>query len=140
VRDKTEKGELMSGMMIFAAILTASPVSAQVKPAAASAGGVCAALARDYDAASKDLAVNEAEGIGDNSAPRATLRAMEDANTLSFANITLALMRDNHCPMPKSAPAAVFYLSPALTCATDRLKGTASPPSCDRSTWQSIAK
>jgi hypothetical protein len=126
--------------MIALAVLSAAPAMAQTKPAAAQATGTCAALARDYDTASKDLADKEAEGVGDDSAPRATLRAMEDANTLAGARITLDLMRDNHCPLPKSAPNYIYYLASALSCRTDRLKGTVSPPSCDRTTWQSVGK
>lgn len=117
-----------------------SPLAAQTRPTSAvTAGGptACANLARDYDDAFKELASNFASSVGDNSAPRATLRAMEDANSLAKARITLDLMRERRCPMPQSAPEGVSYLSAALTCATDRLKasGTQSPPTCDRSTW-----
>jgi hypothetical protein len=90
-----------------------------------------------YDNTSKNLAGNAASGVADNSAPRATLRAMEDANTLATAQVALDLMRDNRCALPKQAPAAAWYLNAALTCATDRMKasGTAPPESCDRSKW-----
>lgn len=100
--------------------------------------GACARLSTDYVGFSKDLAANNAEAIGDNSAPRATLRAMEDSNTLARAKMTLDLMRDNRCTLPKAAPDDITYLLPALTCATDRLKarGTETPPSCDRSSWK----
>jgi hypothetical protein len=115
----------------------AQTVPAKAVPAKAPATG-CAGLSAAYLGFSKDLAANNAAGLADNSAPRATLRAMEDANTLARARITLDLMRDNRCTMPKSVPDAVTFLLPALTCATDRLKarGTESPASCDRSTWQ----
>jgi hypothetical protein len=128
--------------MLFPLMLL--PVS---MPAAAQAGavhaattepiGTCAALMTTYDGASKDMAGNFADSVGDNSAPRATLRAMEDSNSLAQARIALDLMRDNHCPLPKRAPAAAWYMSAALTCENDRLKasGTESPPSCDRSKW-----
>lgn len=119
-------------------LLMASPIIAQTKPTVAAApAGACAKLMSVYDGASKDLAANNAASIGDNSAPRATLRAVEDANTLTEARIALDLMRDNRCPLPKTTPSYIWYLSAALTCSTDRLKAGAgqSPASCDRSTW-----
>lgn len=122
-------------------LATASPVMAQTKPSVATApSGVCTRLISVYDGASKDLAANNAASIGDNSAPRATLRAMEDANTLTEARIALDLMRDNRCSLPKTTPSYIWYLSAALTCSTDRLKAGAgkSPTSCDRSTWTRI--
>lgn len=117
------------------------PAMAQTKPAAASAAapaGTCATLMRQYDGASMDLAAGFAESVGDNSAPRATLREMENANALSTAKIALDLMRDNRCPMPKSAPSTATYMSAALTCRTDRFKatGTESPESCKRENWK----
>lgn len=133
--------------------LAAGPLSAQIrigagepaKPAAAPPAPpatTCSILASTYEGASMDLAANRAEGVGDNSAPRATLRAMEDANTLAEARITLDLMRDHKCALPKSAPTSIFYLSDALSCATDRLKsqGAGSPPSCDRSKWKRLGR
>lgn len=131
----------MIRIALISLILAPVTAQAQVKPAVApAAGGVCASLAKDYDDASKDLAANYAAGVGDNSAPRATLREMEDSNTLAQARITLDLMRDHRCPMPKSAPDRVFYLNDALTCATDRLKsgGSAQPPSCNRAIWKRL--
>lgn len=122
-------------------LVTAAPVIAQTKPTVAAApAGVCARLMSVYDGASKDLAANNAASIGDNSAPRATLRAMEDANTLAEARIALDLMRDNRCALPKTTPSYIWYISAALTCSTDRLKAGAgqSPTSCDRSTWTRI--
>lgn len=133
----------MKRLMIMLAVVGSAPISAQTKSAAAapSTAAVCASLATSYDDASKTLAANYAEGVGDNSAPRAALRATEDANSLAQAHMTLDLMRDFRCPMPKSAPFAIFYLLPALTCATDRLKmsGSKSPPSCERAKWERSA-
>lgn len=91
---------------------------------------------KTYDGVSMDLAQNHADAFGDNSAPRATLRAMEDANSLTEARFALDLMRDNHCPLPKKTPSYIWYISPAMECATDRLKGQAAPPSCDHGTWK----
>lgn len=117
------------------------PATAQMKSTAAPVGataGTCAVLMRQYDGASMDLAGGFAESVGDNSAPRATLREMENANALSTAKIALDLMRDNRCPLPKSAPSTATYMNAALTCRTDRFKatGTESPESCKRENWK----
>ena len=130
----------MRRIVLIALLATSAQVTAQVRSSAGPAptAGTCSRLALTYDGVSKDLASNFAEGLGDNSAPRATLRAIEDSNSLTQAHMALDLMRDYHCPMPKDAPASAYYLSAALTCDTDRLKakGSDTPDSCDRSKWQ----
>jgi hypothetical protein len=122
----------------LAILATPNFAEAQTKPAPAAASGVCTRLMRTYEGVSMSLADNFTSAVGDNSAPRATLRAMEDANSLTEARIALDLMRDNHCPLPKTTPSYIWYLSPALTCSTDKLKGVGNgaPPSCDHSTWK----
>jgi len=117
------------------------PAYAQAKSGGAMAtapAGTCGTLMRQYDGASMDLAANFASSVGDNSAPRATLRQMEDANSLATAKIALDLIRDNRCPTPKSAPSMAPYISQALTCSTERMKasGAESPASCDRANWK----
>lgn len=126
----------ITAISIVAASTSAFAQTKPVNPAAPS--GVCVQLMGVYEGASKELAANYATSVGDNSAPRATLRAMEDANTLTEARIALDLMRDNRCPLPKTTPSSVWYLSAALSCATDRLKAGVgqSPASCDRATWK----
>jgi len=106
-------------------------------PAAAPslASGICASLARDYDQIDKALAMTEAEGIGDNSAPRATNRELESSNFLTRASIMVTLMEAHHCALPDHAPSITRYFSPALTCSTDRLK-TEQPESCKMENWQ----
>ena len=130
----------MRSLIVIALLAGSTQVEAQVRSSAGPAptAGVCSRLASTYESVSKDLAANFALGLGDNSAPRASLRAMEDANSLSQAHMALDLMRDYHCTMPKDAPDAAYYMIPALTCATDRLKATGrdSPESCDRTKWQ----
>ncbi|MHA6722852.1 hypothetical protein [Sphingomonas sp. RS2018] len=115
------------------------PVSAQTKaaPPAAASTGTCAVLMRQYDGASMDLASGFAASVGDNSAPRATLREMENGNALATAKIALDLMRDNRCAMPKSAPSTAPYLTAALNCRNDQLKASRaeSPESCKRENW-----
>lgn len=121
--------------------LPAAPLAAQAaRPPAAAPSATCVALAADWTRIEQNLAVNLARSIADNSAPRATLRAIEDSNELTAASITLDLMREYRCPLPTSAPRSVTYLESALSCATARLSPGAgeNPPPCDRSTWTAI--
>lgn len=123
------------------AALPAAPLFAQTAPRAPAApSSACIALAADWTRIEQNLADNLARGLGDNSAPRATLRAMEDGNELAAAAITLDLMRDNRCPLPRRAPQSATYLGSALECATARLRiGSGdNPPACDRSTWTAV--
>jgi hypothetical protein len=91
-----------------------------------------------YERSSQNLAESLASSVGDNSAPRATLRAMEDANELSKAKMALDLMRDHRCPMPKTLPSAGPYISAALDCRTARMKASSSatPEECKRENWK----
>jgi hypothetical protein len=138
--------------MRWAAFITAVSISsagvpamAQTKPAtgpSAAPAGTCATLMRQYDGASMDLAANFTSSLADDSAPRATMRAMEDSNALATAKIALDLMRDNRCPLPKSAPNTASYLTAALACRTDRIKATGAetPESCKRENWKPLGQ
>lgn len=96
----------------------------------------CTKLNRDLDELSKSLAMNYAEGIGDSSAVRATMRETEYSNLLTRVKLTMELMRDNHCKLPASVPSGVEYASSAISCQADKLStGAPSPAACDRSKW-----
>ena len=130
--------------IMIGTMLVASAPSAQAQAPASASGtkpvGTCEALAADWKRFEQNMADRFAEGVADNSAPRATMREMREANDLALAQMTLQFMRDNRCPLPKRAPSAGTYLTSALECSTARLKarGTETPPECDRSRW--IAK
>lgn len=111
-------------------LVFASPASSQ--PAA----GKCTALAADYDQIEKAMASRWASSVGDNSAPRATLREMEDSNGLAQAQIVLTLMQASRCPLPDHAPSIKRYFSAALACSTARLKSSSDVPECKMETWQ----
>lgn len=102
---------------------------------ALSQSAVCTALATDYENASKDLGESIAAGVSDNSAPRATLRAIEDSNVLLRAQHTFEIMKLNKCTMPSRAPTGARYMLDALECRNERLLGTKDSPKCDRKTW-----
>gem|GEM_PF-5080138 len=92
-------------------------------------------MQKDWKQIEISLANNMADGIGDNSAPRASLRAQEDANSLSRAALTLELMKANQCQLPKRAPSAITYLTLALNCATARRTKGADTEECKTANW-----
>lgn len=137
------KGEWVMRYLAAVMICTmaiSSPALCQSTPASrpTAGGATCAVLQADLTRFEQNLAENYAESVGDNSAPRATLRAIEDQNELIQAQITIDLMRDHRCPMPARAPSMAAYLLPAIECATARLRapGQREVPACDRTTWQ----
>lgn len=95
----------------------------------------CEVLSSDWKRYEQNMSSRFVDGIADNSAPRATMREMREANDLMSAQITLQFMRDSKCTLPKRAPSASTYMSDALACSTARLKGGDDPPECDRSKW-----
>ena len=101
----------------------------------------CTTLAAQWTGLEQDLADDHAEGITDNSAPRATLRAQRETNILLRAQMLIGMMKDAKCPLPKAPPSYVTYLLPAITCRTDMMKSYTAkelPVSCDRKKWTAI--
>lgn len=96
--------------------------------------------------------MEEAEGLTDNSAPRATLKAQKIQNLLLVISMNLQLMRDNGCPVKKDPISTARYMMPALQCNTELLnarvaamsgKSTTSPglpPICDTLNWKPMGK
>lgn len=120
------------------AITSAAPAMAQTAaPTPAPKLSTCDALAADWKRLDMNMADRFANSVGDNSAPRATLRAIEEGNDLLKANMTLQFMRDNKCSLPKSPPSGGAYISAALECSTQRLKVgfEATKSVCDRANW-----
>src|SRR5207248_2717613 len=133
---------LISALLLTSISAGAAPShkAPQRKVAARREPAICTSLANDYEGASKSLAMLQADGLIDNSAPRATMRETQSANILEKARITMDLMKNNGCKGPTSAPSGDRYLSNALECKTAVLKqetammrdmangGTASDP------------
>lgn len=101
---------------------------------------VCEGLARDWKSAEIELAENWTTEIGDNSAPRATMRAVRDQNSLLKAQIALQLMRDNKCSLPKRAPSGLTYSLDAMKCQTEKMKGNYKAPECDTTAWKALGQ
>lgn len=119
--------------LVFALQATAAP--------AVTATSTCTILTNQWRGIEQDLAEDNAEGLSDNSAPRATLRAQRETNHLLRSQMLLGMMKDNKCAQPKSPPSYVTYMLPALTCRTDMLKNYAAkelPASCKKDTWQPL--
>jgi hypothetical protein len=130
---------LIGGYAVAATAMPRKPRTSVKAPASPSA--ICLKLSAGYENASKSLAGNVAKGIGDNSAPRATMREAENNNILAQARLTIDLLKENGCQMPTAAPSATRYFSAALKCKNDQLDMALGrgpihiPDSCDSSKW-----
>lgn len=124
--------------LAMTSLLLIPTVSAQTPATPAAPKSVCQTLADDYRLVEENLAQSFVDGLADNSAPRATLRAMEEANGLASAALTVAFMRDNKCPLPKRAPSTTKFLGAALECSTARgtVPARETAPQCVRANWK----
>lgn len=102
----------------------------------------CAGLQRDLNNLSKSMAMNFAEGIGDNSAQRETMRETQYQSLLSRVRMTMDLMRDSRCKFPTSVPTGKEYASAAIACRGEILSTgrSATEGPCDQSKWPKEAK
>jgi hypothetical protein len=128
----------LAGLSLAATSLAMAPGTGHA--AAAAEPPACKSLRADYEEASKRMAMNHAQGIGDNSAVRATRRETENNTILAEARLTLDLLKGNGCRLPTSAASYKRYYSSGLRCHNDILKvklsGTYSfPASCRRADW-----
>lgn len=119
------------------------PALAQAAASAAAPAGRCAGLANDWRAIEIALARSSAEGIADDSAPRATMRAGQDTANYTKAGIVLRLMEANRCPLPSRAPSSTTFMLEAMECKTASMKASipeirAGIPACDLKTWKGI--
>lgn len=127
-------------MFVSICLLAGMPtvVDAQQKPQAPPANA-CARLTQQFDRAEKGMAASDVEGLLDNSAPRAQIRAQEIGNSLVQAQIAIELMRARSCPMPDHVPVTSTYWNSAVMCKNDEVKGVKDSPKCDRDTWIAFA-
>jgi len=116
------------------------PGSASAQNAAAPPPSTCESLKGQWQDVEKELAGINAEGVADNSAPRATMRAIQVSNELSKAQILIALLTANKCPLPKRAPSHLNYSLDALKCATEIMNGNFKSDVCKRQNWTPIFK
>jgi len=123
---------MKSTLCVAAFLALAGPLGAQTRPT-----GDCAGFQRVVHASEKALAMLEVEGLGDNSAPRATMREQRIANELQTIRLNVELMIHHRCPVPAAPISESTYLANTLRCALDRRNDPSvdSPPSCEMSRW-----
>ena len=97
---------------------------------------LCSQLMEAYDQSAKSASLSWAQGVGDNSAPRATLRELEISNQLIARQINLTLMIQYKCPLPRTPASSNEYISNAVSCSTALLMNKKSPPECDLKKWK----
>jgi hypothetical protein len=121
--------------MTFRESLTAVILATSASWAIGEPSQLCKQLESQIEGAEMSISANYAEGVGDNSAPRATLRELRTSNEWAEIRVSLSQMQANRCPTLTRVISGTRFMTPALTCATDRL-GATTPDSCKRSTWK----
>ena len=130
-----------ASLVFIALISTSSLIRASEPPDS------CEAFDNAIENALKLVASENARGIGDSSAPRATLQEIKINNQLQLVSVNLQLRRDYGCPTFKGPILEGRYLQPALECQNDLLSmrlgrevpkaaGSALPLTCDMATWK----
>lgn len=126
----------MRFLVFLGSLLAVAPISAQTRNQTD-----CASFTQAVTASEKAMAAEDADGVADNSAPRATMRELRINKELQLVAINLGLMARHGCaprPYPVSTQA---YMLPALECANAvmrrRLASDSSIPlECDRTRWR----
>lgn len=95
----------------------------------------CGAFLKVLEHSNKLIALENAQGIGDNSAVRAQLEEAKIANYLHRMELNLALMIQNKCAVPKEPFTSGDYLENALKCSMEQIKGNFKSPECDLDKW-----
>lgn len=96
----------------------------------------CSTFEGAIDVSLKNMALEEAMGIGDNSAPRETNRLLRMNNELQAINAHLMLMAQNKCPPIRYTLSTAPYRIQAAECKLATLKGEDKPPACEMKNWQ----
>ncbi len=125
-----------------AVVLPAESV-AQTKPtpapAAASAPApICAAAATRLDLIQRDLSSLRVDEIGDDSAPRATMRGAQTTALYAEAQVLLTQMSQSKCSPYPEVIGNIRYLNGALACnlAKRNFKSGDKLEECDTSKWE----
>jgi hypothetical protein len=152
----------MRNILFAAVVVAACPLGASAQPtpspaAASKPAGpydACREAALAVDDGLRDLGeagLAKIEGISDNSAPRATLRAAERTAIFTAIQANLTLMSALRCPAAPQLPISDdVYLSAAIDCSTARdayisqkIKGDVAPgveaadkEKCTKSNWK----
>lgn len=124
-------GALMAAMA-FPAIAqnNTPPVPSAARPTG------CALFTQVFENGLKDLSEMRVQDIGDDSAPRATMRAARATQIYAQMAVNLELMAAAKCPLPKDAVSDDWYLGAALTCRATSATDPAFRTACDRAAWR----
>jgi hypothetical protein len=122
--------------VVVAEVPKVVPTVVPTKVVAAVEPGVCSGYRDDIESNLKRSAMIDAEGISDNSAPRATMREQKKIGYKTDIQTTLNLMAAQKCELPKSTPNAAKYLTSALDCSLKNMKATNESEMCDM--WKEI--
>lgn len=95
----------------------------------------CKALLDQYIVQTKRLASEKADGVGDNSAPRETMRQLKILNLNMMRQMNLDMMIAGKCLLPDKPASDFNYSINALQCATKIVQGNYNAPECDYSAW-----
>ena len=101
------------------------------EPAAAQRGSLCRIYANVYDDSNKELSSVHAQGLFDDSAPRATYRELQALNAKTTQLIVLQQMEAYGCDIPKEVSSHIHYQAPAMACHI----GGYDSERCDKDTW-----
>ncbi len=83
----------------------------------------------------KWIALYNAEGMAEDSAPRETNRQLKINNEYFKIMIQLQLMEMNNCKPIRNSLNSNKYFFDALKCVTEKLKGNNNSPACDVDNW-----
>lgn len=123
--------------LVFLATASLWPQVTIAQARASSPAESCSELHRQFDFIHRQIAMKDAEGVADDSAPRATMRELEMLNMRQEQLILLEFMRMRSCSAPSRVGGAVLYMLPAMNCRLARMRSDAdTEEKCDMSKWE----
>jgi hypothetical protein len=141
-----------TGYLAAALILSMAPCVAM--GAESANGAICGHLSEAIDLAQLNISDLAAHGVGDDSAPRATLRAAQATAYYAQIQVNLSLMVAHHCSPYGFAITEGAFLNDAAACEVAVLKAVTAlkeahianvngpddlnklPPECNRASWK----
>ena len=125
---------LLSALLFLALSIAVSPTVARSQDTSPRQR-LCEVYGNLYDGANQKLAAIDAEGTGDDSAPRETNRQTRMLNQRIFQLILIFQMQAHDCDIPKLPSSGTGYTINAMQCRTELMRGNSGRPECDRTKW-----
>ena len=117
-----------SNLLQFLTLMMALPAYADSE--------LCNKFADAFDHANKNLAMTYANGLSDNSPPRATNRYLEDIGDYLKQLILIQQMKAYDCDLPTTISGVGTYFSDAVDCISAQTKAEYESNACDLSAWK----